>query len=532
MAVVLSAQATDAGVNKATPALFALADTPEKMAALGEDRVRDLIKTIGLFRTKAKNVVELSQPLIAEHGGQVPRSREALEALPGVGRKTANVVLNIAFGEPTIAVDTHIFRVGNRTGMAPGKNPLEVEQKLEQAVPAQYKRHAHHWLILHGRYTCLARKPRCESCLIADLCQWPEKTVANSGPGRGAWKALPAVNVVDRGYPSVILEHAGLPPRGVAMWLNAKPRFRDKFKRDAAAGTRFWRGGTNLLAKLPKKPLRTPEQQLAADVILFRCRDARERFLAAHAENVYRKLTNKLENFLRVDELAYEAAKLVPGLTPTQRQVNAESRLMQSEKDGVEIDQGIFLAQVLAIPETGMHLCHAMLRPKMESIERVREFISNDVIDFGPAKVERQGKAAVVTVKNSRFLNAEDDDTLDDTETAADIAILDPMSEICVLRGGVVDHPKYNGRKVFSAGINLTHLYRGKIPYLWYMRRDMGVVNKMLRGLAMRAREAARRRSRRRDEKPWISGLDVFAIGGGCQYLLVMDYVVAGATPI
>jgi endonuclease-3 len=178
VAVVLSAQATDAGVNKATPALFALADSPEKMAALGEARVRDLIKTIGLFRNKAKNVVALSQKLIAEHGGRVPRSREALEALPGVGRKTANVVLNIAFGEPTIAVDTHIFRVGNRTGLATGKTPLEVEMKLEQVVPAEYKRHAHHWLILHGRYTCVARKPLCEKCIISDLCQWPGKTVA------------------------------------------------------------------------------------------------------------------------------------------------------------------------------------------------------------------------------------------------------------------------------------------------------------------------------------------------------------------
>ena len=176
VAVVLSAQATDAGVNKATPALFALADTPEKMAALGEARVRDLIKTIGLFRTKAKNVVALSERLVAEHGGQVPRTREALEALPGVGRKTANVVLNVAFGEATIAVDTHIFRVGNRTGLATGKNPLEVEQKLDAVVPAQYKRHAHHWLILHGRYTCLARKPLCERCVIADLCKWPGKT--------------------------------------------------------------------------------------------------------------------------------------------------------------------------------------------------------------------------------------------------------------------------------------------------------------------------------------------------------------------
>jgi endonuclease-3 len=178
VAVVLSAQATDAGVNKATPALFALADDPVKMIALGEKRVRNLIKTIGLYRTKAKNVIALSRKLVAEHGRHVPRSREELEALPGVGRKTANVVLNIAFGEPTIAVDTHIFRVGNRTGIATGKTPFEVEMKLEQVVPAEYKPHAHHWLILHGRYTCVARRPLCEKCIISDLCQWPGKTVA------------------------------------------------------------------------------------------------------------------------------------------------------------------------------------------------------------------------------------------------------------------------------------------------------------------------------------------------------------------
>jgi endonuclease-3 len=177
VAVVLSAQATDAGVNRATPALFAVADTPAKMAALGEARLRDYIKTIGLFNTKAKNIIALSQQLVAQYGGEVPRTREALEALPGVGRKTANVVLNVAFGEPTIAVDTHIFRVGNRTGLATGKTPLEVETKLEAVVPAQYKRHAHHWLILHGRYVCVARRPLCEKCLIADLCKWPGKTV-------------------------------------------------------------------------------------------------------------------------------------------------------------------------------------------------------------------------------------------------------------------------------------------------------------------------------------------------------------------
>jgi endonuclease III len=176
VAVVLSAQATDAGVNKATPALFALADTPEKMAALGEAKVRDLIKTIGLFRNKAKNVIALSEKLVAEHGSRVPNTREALQALPGVGRKTANVVLNIAFGEPTMAVDTHIFRIGNRTGLAPGKDPLAVELKLLEVIPAKYMLHAHHWLILHGRYTCLARRPLCESCIIADLCKWPGKT--------------------------------------------------------------------------------------------------------------------------------------------------------------------------------------------------------------------------------------------------------------------------------------------------------------------------------------------------------------------
>ena len=181
VAVVLSAQATDAGVNKATPALFAAADTPAKMAALGEAQVQELIKTIGLYRTKAKNVVALSKKLVEEHGGEVPRTREALEALPGVGRKTANVVLNIAFGEPTIAVDTHIFRVGNRTGLATGKTPFEVEMKLEAVVPAQYKRHAHHWLILHGRYICVARRPQCEKCLIADLCKWPGKQVSVVG---------------------------------------------------------------------------------------------------------------------------------------------------------------------------------------------------------------------------------------------------------------------------------------------------------------------------------------------------------------
>ena len=176
VAVVLSAQATDAGVNKATGALFALADTPQKMLALGEDKLREMIRTIGLFRTKAKHVIALSQRLIEDYGGAVPADREALETLPGVGRKTANVVMNTAFSAPTIAVDTHIFRVSNRIPLAVGKTPLAVELGLEAVVPTIYKLHAHHWLILHGRYVCKARAPDCPGCLIADLCNWPLKT--------------------------------------------------------------------------------------------------------------------------------------------------------------------------------------------------------------------------------------------------------------------------------------------------------------------------------------------------------------------
>jgi endonuclease-3 len=175
VAVVLSAQATDAGVNKATKPLFAVADTPQKMVALGEAALTEKIKTIGLFRNKAKNVIALSQALIDRHGAKVPRDREALEALPGVGRKTANVVLNVAFGEPTIAVDTHVFRVANRLGIAPGKTPREVEDKLMRAIPAKYLPHAHHWLILHGRYVCKARAPDCSLCKLADLCAWEGK---------------------------------------------------------------------------------------------------------------------------------------------------------------------------------------------------------------------------------------------------------------------------------------------------------------------------------------------------------------------
>ena len=180
VAVVLSAQATDAGVNKATRALFAIADTPAKMAALGEEKLAERIKTIGLYRAKARHVIALSRAILEAHGGETPRDRAALEALPGVGRKTANVVLNTAFGEPTVAVDTHVFRVANRLGIAPGKTPREVEDELMRVIPERFLGHAHHWLILHGRYICKARKPLCGACALLDLCPYEPKTVAGA----------------------------------------------------------------------------------------------------------------------------------------------------------------------------------------------------------------------------------------------------------------------------------------------------------------------------------------------------------------
>lgn len=179
VAVVLSAQATDVGVNRATAELFQIADTPEKMAGLGLEGITAHIRTIGLYRNKAKNVLALSKQLIEQHDSAVPQTREALESLPGVGRKTANVVLNIAFGQPTIAVDTHLFRVSNRTGLAPGQTPLEVEMGLEKRIPERFMLHAHHWLILHGRYVCKARKPECGHCLIEPFCKYPQKTTAS-----------------------------------------------------------------------------------------------------------------------------------------------------------------------------------------------------------------------------------------------------------------------------------------------------------------------------------------------------------------
>ena len=257
-------------------------------------------------------------------------------------------------------------------------------------------------------------------------------------------------------------------------------------------------------------------------------RAARERFLAAHVENVYRALTDDLRSFVRVEKLVHDAARAVPGLVPSAEALAAENALEQKAKRGLEIDHGIFLAHVLGNPTAGAHLCHAMLLPRPEARARLHEFRARGKIELATATVERRGRAAIVTLRNPRHLNAEDGTTLDDSEIAVDLATLDPDCAVAVLRGGVVEHPKYRGKRLFSAGINLTHLYRGMIPFVWYMQRDMGLVNKIFRGLA---REDISPDEINGDtiEKPWIAQVDGFAIGGGCQLLLAMDYIVAAS---
>jgi enoyl-CoA hydratase/carnithine racemase len=324
------------------------------------------------------------------------------------------------------------------------------------------------------------------------------------------------------------LRRAGLAAEDAARWLAAAPAASGEFARDRDAFAQFWRLGDGLRARLPAKPGRSAAEAAAADLVLGRGREARERFLAAHAGTVYRALTGDRTVFVRVERLVYEAAGLVPGLAPSAADVARESGLAQRDKDGIEIDQGILLARILADPVAGAHLCHAMLLPRPEALARLPEFAASGAVDLGAATVTRTGKAAAVVLRNPRFLNAEDEATLDLQETAIDLAILDPASEIAVLRGAAVAHPKWRGRRVFSSGINLTHLYQGKISYLWYIRRDMGLVNKLYRGVA-RPDADPDEMSGGTVEKPWIAAVDGFAIGGGCQLLLVMDYVLAAA---
>ena len=290
----------------------------------------------------------------------------------------------------------------------------------------------------------------------------------------------------------------------------AAPVASGDFAADVAAFSAYWAGKVGKVGKVGN-----PGKHAA--------RDARWAFLRRHARTLYDRLTDNRRKFVRIERLAYEAPLLVPGLVPTRAQVDAESEKKQADKDGIEIDQGILFNQFLADPECGRHLCHAMLLPREESAEALAKFRRDGRLDLGTAKVERRGKAAVLLLSNRRFLNAEDNATQPATEIGADVCILDPDGQVAVLRGDVVPEGKYAGRRVFNAGINLTHIYYGKIPFLWFLIRDLGFVNKLYRGLAKENASPEIDST----EKLWIAAVEGFAIGGHCQILLTMDYIVA-----
>ncbi len=324
-----------------------------------------------------------------------------------------------------------------------------------------------------------------------------------------------------------VFGRAGLPREDVAAWLDSGDAVTGDFRRDVENLSRRWRIGAELLVRLPRKPARSQAETVAAVAILERDRAAREKFLAVHVETIYRRLTDDFTKFKRVEHLVRDAATVVPGLVPNEAQLAHENTLQQ-HKDGFEIDQGLFLSRVLGHEACGMHLCKAMLLPRPEAFEQARRFAERSKLELEGATLERRGKAAFVTMRNPRFLNSEDESTVDGLETAIDVATLDPATDIAVLRGDTVEHTKYRGRRLFSAGINLTHLYHGKISYVWYIKRDMGLVNKLFRGVA-RADSSPDELIGGSVEKPWVGVVDGFAIGGGCQLLLVLDYVLAAS---
>jgi (3,5-dihydroxyphenyl)acetyl-CoA 1,2-dioxygenase len=326
---------------------------------------------------------------------------------------------------------------------------------------------------------------------------------------------------------------AGLPDDEVARWRDVELALSqpDKgrgpaFANEMATAARYFALGAALLGRLPAKPDRTDPEQAAAERLLDAQRAVRERLLRAHADAIYESLTDGLHRFVRAVELVYAAAERFPGLVPTRQEVEQERQVLQKDKDGVEIDQGLFFCHLLSRRTIGLHLIQAMQRPTPAAEELLPRFRAEGVLDLGLVRLERRGPAAHLTLSNPAYLNAEDDATVPPFETAVDLALLDPAVEIGVLRGGAVDHPKYAGRRVFSAGINLTHLYQGRISFVdFYLTRDLGVVNKLYRGLAGPSflpdePEATL-------EKPWIAAVEAFAIGGGCQILLTLDRVLA-----
>jgi len=319
-----------------------------------------------------------------------------------------------------------------------------------------------------------------------------------------------------------------LPPADIEAWCRAVPSATSDFAGDCRRYAAFWDLSEQLIRRLPNKPARTAAQARAADVIREKARAAREHFLRAHVEAVYASITQDFSRFVRLEDIVFAAAAAFPGLTPMREQIASEDGRIQRDKDGLEIDQGILLAHILGHERAGRHLCHAMLLARPESAEVLRKFTADGVVDLGPVRVERRGKAAFLFAFNPRYLNAEDQSTLDAMEIAVDVAILDPATSVAVMRGGTVEHEKHRGRRIFGAGINLTHLYRGMIPFVWFLQRDLGYVHKLMRGVA-KPDGSIDDVHGDCDEKPWIAAVDAFAIGGHCQILLAIDYVLAAS---
>jgi thioesterase DpgC len=319
----------------------------------------------------------------------------------------------------------------------------------------------------------------------------------------------------------------------IERWESTEPAFppagagsRSTLGEGTREASRFFLAGDALLRRLPPRPRRNPAERALAERLLARLRSARERFLAAWVDPLYAELTDDHRRTLRVDALVYEVAARHPGLAPTREAIAAEREQAQKDKDGAEVDQGLLLSAIFASPRAGAHLIHAMQQPKAEAHDRLAEFRKTGTADLGVVEVRREGRAGHVLLRNLRFLNAEDDAATAALETGVDLALLDPDVEVGVLRGAPLDHPRYGGRRVFQAGINLTHLYHGKISFVdFFVTREVGFINKIFRGHA--GPEFVPGGPERTREKPWIAAVEAFAIGGGCQILLVMDRVIA-----
>jgi thioesterase DpgC len=323
-----------------------------------------------------------------------------------------------------------------------------------------------------------------------------------------------------------VLTAAGLPADAVSAWAAATPKLLRDYAEDCRNFSRFWLQSNRLIGLLPSADRRNASEQAAAARIVDVARKSRTQFLRHHVESVYGALTSKGSRRLRIEHLVLAAAEAVPGLVPGKADLAAEEGRLQRDRSGLEIDQGLFASAVLGNQNTGRHLCHSMLLPRPEALDLLGRLKADSAVALEGASVRRSGRASVVTYEHPRFLNAEDQGTLDAAEICVDLALLDDLTDIVVLRGGPVEHPKYSGRRLFGAGINLTHLYHGRIPFVWYLQRDLGYVNKIYRGLA--APDAPPDEGGGDTiEKLWIAAVEGFAIGGHCQVLLVCDYVLA-----